>query len=95
MQEDKPANLQDNDPWADVRGRFGDVYEKAGKAPRGRWAVIKDRLAITAVILVLAALVFLMVDGSIVNFRCTFAEFVTLECNRWAGEEHPSLRTAE
>ncbi|MND00026.1 hypothetical protein D3C83_185100 [compost metagenome] len=59
---------------------------------KGRWAALKDRLAIVAVILVLAFLVFLMIDGSIVNFRCTFSEFVAFECNRWTGEEHPSLR---
>ena len=92
MADGKPDTPLDKDPWADVRGRFGDIYETAGKAPRGRWAAIKDRLAIVAVVLVLAILVFLMLDGSFVNFRCTFGEFVTFECNRWAGEEHPSLR---
>jgi len=69
----KPDNPQDKDPWADVRARFGDIYEKAEKAPRGRWAAIKDRLAIVAVILVLAVMVFLMLDGSFTNFRCTHA----------------------
>lgn len=73
----------------DLKGRFGDLNRGA---PKGRWGGIKDRLAIVALILVLAFLVFMMVDGSITNFRCTFAEFITLECNRWAGEEHPSLR---
>ena len=86
-EQDKP---QDTDGWADVRGRYANIYQ----APKqgGRWASIKDRLAIVAVILVLAFLVFMMFDGSITNFRCTFAEFVTFECNRWGGEEHPSLR---
>ena len=74
----------------DLRGRFSDTTEPP---KRSRWAGIKDRLAIVAVILVLAFLVFMMFDGSITNFRCTFAEFVTFECNRWAGEEHPSLRS--
>lgn len=73
----------------DLKGRFGDLNQEA---PKGRWGGIKDRLAIVALILVLAFLVLIMVDGSITNFRCTFAEFITLECNRWAGEEHPSLR---
>lgn len=73
----------------DLKGRFGDLNQEA---PKGRWGSIKDRFAVVALILVLAFFVFMMVDGSITNFRCTFAEFITLECNRWAGEEHPSLR---
>lgn len=85
----EPDKPQDNDPWSDVRSRYEDIYRPAA---RGRWAAMKDRLAIVAVILVLAFLVFMMFDGSFTNFRCTFAEFVTFECNRWAGEEHPSLR---
>jgi hypothetical protein len=80
----------DKDYLEDLRSRFSDTTEQP---KRTRWAGIKDRLAIVAVILVLAFLVFMMFDGSITNFRCTFAEFVTLECNRWAGEEHPSLRS--
>lgn len=92
MADHKSDNPQDKDPWADVKARFSDIYDQTEKAPRGRWAAIKDRLAIVAAVLVLAILVFLMLDGSFVNFRCTFAEFVTFECNRWAGEEHPSLR---
>ena len=91
MSKPEPDN-QDKDHWADIRSRFGDIYEKPQSGGKGRWATIKDRLAIVAVILALALLGFLMVDGSIVNFRCTFAEFITFECNRWAGEEHPSLR---
>jgi hypothetical protein len=85
---------QDDDRWADVRNRFGDIYKENPENARrsGRWATLRDRLGIAAVILALAVLGFMMVDGSIVNFRCTFAEFITFECNRWAGEEHPSLR---
>ncbi|HWA37772.1 MAG TPA: hypothetical protein VG873_07915 [Burkholderiales bacterium] len=86
-------NQKDDDRWADVKSRYADIYEKPDPgAGKGRWASLKDRLAIVAVILVLALLGFFMVDGSIVNFRCTFAEFVMLECNRWGGEEHPDLR---
>ena len=82
-----------NDRWADIRNRFGDLYKEPENPRRSRrWATFRDRLAIVAVILALALLGFFMVDGSIVNFRCTFAEFITFECNRWAGEEHPSLR---
>ena len=54
-----------------------------------RWAVVKDRLAIAGVILSLVLLLFLMVDGSIVNFRCTFMQFITLECNRWDASWKP------
>lgn len=83
--DDKP----DNQYLGDLKRRLSD----SGAGPRsGRWAAIKDKLAIVAVILVLALLVFMMLDGAIVNFRCTFAEFITFECNRWGGEEHPSLR---
>jgi hypothetical protein len=80
----------DEEYLEDLRGRFGDTNEQPR---RTRWAGLKDGIAIVAVILVLAFLLFMMFDGSITNFRCTFAEFVTLECNRWAGEEHPSLRS--
>jgi hypothetical protein len=85
-----PLDNRQDDLLADIKSRFGDLYQ----APKEnkRWSRIRDRLAFTAVILVLAILLFLMIDGSIVNFRCTFAEFITFECNRWAGEEHPSLR---
>ena len=82
---------RNDDPWADVKNRFQDIYQSQGQKG-GRLAAIKDRLAIVAVILALAFLVFMMFDGSFQNFRCTFAEFVTFECNRWAGEEHPSLQ---
>ena len=83
----------DDDRWADIRSRYSDIYEKPDTGPgKGRWATVKDRLAMVAVILVLALLGFLIMDGWVVNFRCTFVEFVTFECNRWAGEEHPSLR---
>lgn len=87
QEQDKP---QETDGWSDVRSRYADIYQPPRR--RVRWARVRDRLAIVAVLLVLALLGFMMVDGSIVNFRCTFAEFVTFECNRWAGEEHPSLR---
>lgn len=93
MSKPEVDNRQDDARWADVRSRFADIYQKpeTGRESK-RWNVLKDRLAIVAVILALALLGFLMMDGWVVNFRCTFAEFVTFECNRWAGEEHPSLR---
>jgi hypothetical protein len=55
--------------------------------PNLRWAVFKDRLAIASVIIVLLALVVMMIDGSIENFRCSFWQFITFECNRW--DAHP------
>jgi hypothetical protein len=89
MPKPEPDHRPDKNYMEDLRSRFGDTTEQFKST---RWAEIKDRLAIIAVVLVLAFLVFMMFDGSITNFRCTFAEFVTFECNRWAGEEHPSLR---
>ena len=90
MPNPEADNRPDKDYMEDLRSRFGDTAEQPKST---RWAGIKDRLAIVTVILVLAFLVFMMFDGSITNFRCTFAEFVTFECNRWGGEEHPSLRS--
>jgi hypothetical protein len=57
--------------------------------PNLRWAVIKDRLAIASVIIVLLALVIMMIDGSIENFRCSFWQFITFECNRWDARWKP------
>ena len=48
-----------------------------------RWLVFKDRLAIALVILSLLALLFMMIDGSIINFDCSFTQFITFQCNRW------------
>lgn len=90
MTEPQPDHKPDDRYVTDLKNRFGDLL--ARPAGGSRWAPIMDRLAIVAVILVLALLLFLVMDGAFTNFRCTFAEFVTLECNRWAGEEHPSLR---
>lgn len=47
------------------------------------WKTFKDRLAIAGVIMVLVGLVFMMLDMSVINFRCSYADFVTFECNRW------------
>lgn len=80
MSESEREN-QGNDPWADVRKHLEDIRREPEST--GRWATIKDRLAIVAVILVLLFLVFMMVDGSIENLSCSFADFITFECNRW------------
>jgi hypothetical protein len=84
MSEQVPDKQQDEDPWADIRARLEDLGRQQGG---GRWAVIKDRLAIVAVIVVLALFLFFMIDGSIMNFRCSFVQFITFECNRWTGGE--------
>jgi hypothetical protein len=61
-----------------------------GKPPANlRWAIIKDRLAIASVIVVLLILLFMMIDGSIENYRCRFSEFITFQCNRWDAREKP------
>jgi hypothetical protein len=86
MSEQEPLKQQGEEPWADIRARLEDLGRQQGG---GRWAVLKDRLAIGAVILVLLLFFFLMIDGSIMNFRCSFVEFITFECNRWAGGEAP------
>jgi hypothetical protein len=80
------SDTDDGDPWADIRKRLDDI----GRRPqKGRWAVVKDRLAIVGVILVLAFLVFMMIDGSIENFRCSFVQFITFQCNRWDAAPKP------
>jgi hypothetical protein len=86
MSEQVPDKQQDKEPWADIRARLEDLGRQPGG---GRWAVIKDRLAIVAVVLVLLLFLFLMIDGSIMNFRCSFVENITFVCNRWAGGEAP------
>jgi hypothetical protein len=77
---------QDDDPWADTRKRLDDIRRRP---QHGRWAGVKDWLAIAAVILVLAFLVFMMIDGSIENLRCSFVQFITFECNRWDAAPKP------
>jgi hypothetical protein len=54
-----------------------------------KWAIIKDRLAVAGVIIALLALLFFLVDGTIVNLRCSFWQFVTFECNRWDARWRP------
>lgn len=57
--------------------------------PVTKWAVFKDRLAIASVVLSLLILLFMMIDGAIFNFRCSFAQFITFECNRWDARWKP------
>lgn len=55
--------------------------------PAGRktskWAKTKDRIVIGLVVLALLVLAFSWIDGSVMNFQCSFTEFITFECNRW------------
>lgn len=87
MSKQELDKQQDKDPWADIRARLEDLGRQ--QEDGGRLAVVKDRLAIVAVILVLALFLFFMIDGSIMNFRCSFVEYITFVCNRWAGGEAP------
>ena len=48
-----------------------------------RWATIKDRLAIAAVIIALLLYVLMAILDSIVNFQCSPWQFITFECNRF------------
>ena len=62
---------------------------KTPPPPDTKWAVIKDRLAIASVVVALLVLLFLMIDGSIENYRCSLWQFITFECNRWSAGEKP------
>jgi hypothetical protein len=55
--------------------------EKAGAV--SKWAVLKDRLGIAGVIVVLLLLLYFMFEGSIMNFQCSFTEFLSFQCNRY------------
>ena len=54
-----------------------------------RWATIKDRLAITAVIIALLLFVLMAALDSITNFQCSAWQFITFECNRFDAEFKP------
>ncbi|MED5575110.1 MAG: hypothetical protein VX955_13345 [Pseudomonadota bacterium] len=36
-----------------------------------------------AVLVALLCIVFMMLDMAMINFQCSFGEFITFECNRW------------
>jgi len=54
-----------------------------------KWDVIKYRLTMALVVVVLLGLVFMMVDGAVMNFQCSFWDFITFECNRWDASFKP------
>ena len=68
------------------------AVSKEGKSNEGRnekWLVWKDRLAIMAVVIILAALVLMMFMDSIMNFQCSAWQFITFECNRFDAKFKP------
>lgn len=66
-------------PWLD----------QTAKPANDRWAAVKDRLGIFGVILAVLVLLFFLVDGAVENFRCSFGQFVTFQCNRWDARPKP------
>ena len=54
-----------------------------------KWAVFKDRLGIAGVIVSLLLLLYLMFDGSIMNFQCSLTEFLAFKCNRYDAKPRP------
>ena len=52
-----------------------------------KWAILKDRLGIASAIVVLVFLGYFMFEGSVMNFQCSFTEFLTFKCNRY--DAHP------
>ena len=47
------------------------------------WEIAKYWLTIALVIFMVLGLGVMMVDGAVRNGQCTFAQFITFECNRW------------
>jgi len=63
--------------------RAGTEDGKKENATSFDWRAIKDRLVIVGVVFALLVVVFMMLDMAVINFHCSFADFVTFECNRW------------
>jgi hypothetical protein len=61
--------------------------EKAGAV--SKWAVLKDRLGIAGVIVALLLLLYAVFEGSIMNFQCSFTEFLSFKCNRYDARPKP------
>jgi hypothetical protein len=61
----------------------------ADKPTNERWAAFKDRLAIAGVIVALGVLFFMMIDGAVINFQCSFTDFISFKCNRWDARFKP------
>lgn len=57
--------------------------EASDKSGESRWVTIKYWLSIAGMVLALLLLLLMMMDGTVLNFRCSFVEFITFECNRW------------
>ena len=54
-----------------------------------RWATIKDRLAISAVIILLLVILLMAGLDAITNFQCSAWQFITFECNRFDADFKP------
>lgn len=54
-----------------------------------KWASLKDRLAIGAVILFLLLFVLMVALDSVMNFQCSAWQFIMFECNRFDAEFKP------
>jgi len=54
------------------------------KHARWDWPTIKDRAAIGGVILAIIVLALMQLDLAVLNFDCSFLDFVMFKCNRWS-----------
>jgi hypothetical protein len=74
-------------------GRLGRIaMARPSKETSGavsRWATFKDRLGIAGVIVALVLLFYFMFEGSIMNFQCSFTEFLSFKCNRYDARPRP------
>lgn len=57
--------------------------------PASNWAAWKDRLGIGLVIVSLLIMLFFMFEGAVMNFQCSFTEFLSLKCNRYDARPKP------
>ncbi len=62
-----------------MRNSIGNM---ANSGDDGRWLALKDRLAVMAVLVAPLVLLFMMLDQAVINFRCSFGDFITFDCNR-------------
>ena len=71
-------------PHSDCRRMLCSCIHGRSDEDRGNdhWKTFKDRMA-TAAVITLLCLVFMMLDMSVINFGCSFSNFITFECNRW------------
>lgn len=51
-----------------------------------RWVNLKYRLSMFAVILSLIFMFYMLFEGSVMNMKCPFLDFLSMECNRYDPE---------